>query len=211
MKMQISLVTIIVIALCTLAKIKIGLPPVIIVGGSGIIGLLLWIKTYRHKIPPASLILPPFLLTIAALEVHMMEEYFSGFAPAMSRLFDITWSEESFLIIFAFAGPVIYSLTALGLFFEKRVAGFVACFIFIGPGVAEFTHFIFPALRPALDPTNPNLIQHTFANGETMMALPNFYYAVTGNYYFPGLYTAALPMIPGIWGIYRLLKWSHQR
>lgn len=88
----------------------------------------------------------------AALEVHMIEEYLTHFGPAMSRLFNIRWSERSFLMIFAFIGPGIYSLTALGLFRKVPIAGFFMSFIFIGPGVAEFVHFILPALRPDVAP-----------------------------------------------------------
>jgi hypothetical protein len=38
-----------------------------------------------------------------------------------------------------------------------------------------------------------------------MLNLPNFWVHVTGRYYFPGMYTAILPMIPGIYGIRKLL------
>jgi hypothetical protein len=127
----------------------IGLPPVIIVGGSGLIGLLAWSTSYLKRPTSPEIILPCFLLTVAALEVHMMEEYLTGFAPAMSRLFNITWTERGFLIVFAFVGPALYALTAIGLFYRIRFAGFLAWFIFIGPGVVEFTHFIFPLLKPA--------------------------------------------------------------
>lgn len=69
---------------------NIGLPPVIIIGGSGIVGFIMWYRTYlKHPIDP-NIILPLFLLTVAGLEVHMCEEYLTGFGPAMSRLFDIT-------------------------------------------------------------------------------------------------------------------------
>ncbi len=43
--------------------------------------------------------LPPLII---ALEIHMMEEYLTGFGPAMSRLFNITRTERGFLIVFAF-------------------------------------------------------------------------------------------------------------
>jgi hypothetical protein len=43
--------------------------------------------------------LPLFLLTVAVLDVHMAEEYLTSFGPAMSRLFDISWTEQSFLLI----------------------------------------------------------------------------------------------------------------
>ncbi len=183
----------------------IGWPPVIIVGGSGIAAFVLWNLTYLRRPLMPEVVLPPFLLTVAALEAHMIEEYLTGFAPAMSRLFNISWSERSFLMIFAFIGPVLYSLTALGLFWRVPLAGFLMCFIFIGPGVAEFVHFIFPALQPDVQPTVAASVHAVVGRGQLMQNLPNFWVHVTGRYYFPGMYTAILPMIPGIYGIRKLI------
>jgi hypothetical protein len=191
--------------------IKIGLPPVVIVGGSSLIGFVLWIRTYRHGPIAPEVILPPFLLTVAALEVHMIEEYVTGFGPAMSRLFDVSWGEFSFLLIFTFIGPILYALTALGLFWRVRIAGFMAWFIFIGPGVAEFTHFIFPFLKPAIAPHDLNSLTATVANGTVVANMQNFWFLATGRYYFPGLYTAVLPMIPGIYGIRTVLRADQAR
>src|SRR6476620_10281239 len=148
--------------------------------------------------------LAPFLLTVAALEAHMTEEWLTGFGPAMSRLFDISWSEHSFLLVFAFIGPTLYSLTALGLYYRVPIAGFLAWFIFIGPGVAEFTHFIFPLLRPAIQPDVAAPLSTAVSNGQFVADMRNYWLRATGTYYFPGLYTAALPMIPGIYAIVRL-------
>jgi hypothetical protein len=67
-------------------------------------------------------------------------------------VFDVSRTERSFLMVFAFIGSAIYALTALGLFFRVPLAGFVTWFIFIGPGTAEFTHFISPLLEPAIRP-----------------------------------------------------------
>lgn len=190
---------------------NIGLPPVVIVGGSGVIALILWIKTYLPKPLDPAIILPLFLLTIAALEVHMAEEYLTRFGPAMSRLFDISWSERSFLIIFAFIGPTLYSLTALGLYYRVPLAGFLAWFIFIGPGVAEFTHFIFPVLKPAIQPEFAGSLSQAVSNGTFIADMPNYYLKITGSYYFSGLYTAILPMIPGIYAIYRMIRAAKQQ
>jgi hypothetical protein len=182
----------------------IGLPPVIIVGGSGVAAFAIWNRSYlRHPTDPAA-ILPLFLMTVAALEVHMAEEYLAQFAPAMSRLFDISWTERSFLLVFAFAGPSIYAVTALGLLYRQPLAGFVAWFIFIGPGVAEFTHFIFPLLKPSLSPDTTAAITTAVANGQLVADMPNYWIGATHHYYFPGLYTAVLPMIPGVFAIWRL-------
>ena len=186
--------------------VNIGLPPVIIVGGSGVVALLIWRRTYLRAPSDPSVILPLFLLTVAALDVHMTEEYLTGFGPAMSRLFDISWTERSFLLIFAFIGPSLYALTAIGLLYRIPIAGFMAWFIFIGPGVAEFTHFVFPLLKPALNPTVAATITAYVSNGRLMTEMPNYWMGATGRYYFPGLYTAVLPMIPGIYAIYRLTR-----
>ena len=190
---------------------SIGLPPVVIVGGSGIVGFVMWVKTYLRKPVGPEIILAPFLLTVAALEVHMTEEWLTGFGPAMSRLFDISWTEHSFLLVFAFIGPALYSLTALGLYYRVPFAGFLAWFIFIGPGVAEFTHFIFPLLRPAIQPHVAAPLSLTVSNGRFVAEMRNYWLHTTGRYYFPGMYTAVLPMIPGIWAIRRLVRASRQQ
>jgi hypothetical protein len=194
------------VLMATLGYHYIGLPPVGIVGGSGLLGFLAWSRTYLRRPTPPAIILPCFLLTVAALELHMMEEYLTRFGPAMSRLFNITWTERGFLIVFAFAGPALYALTAIGLLYRIRIAGFLAWFIFIGPGIAEFTHFIFPLLKPAISPEVAQNVSHLFPNGVYIADLPNYYIHTTGTYYFAGMYTAVLPMIPGVYSIYWILK-----
>jgi hypothetical protein len=185
--------------------LKIGLPPVIIVGGAALVGFLFWYFTYLKRPTDPKIILPLFVLTVAALQIHIIEEYQTGFGPAMSRLFNIPWTEKSFLMVFALVGPTIYTLTTLGLYYKVPIAGFFAWFIFIGPGVAEFTHFIFPLLQPKIEPSQlASLSQHI--HGTEVANMPNYYYKTTGHYYFAGMWTAVLPMIPGIYAIYRLVK-----
>jgi hypothetical protein len=184
----------------------IGWPPVIIVGGSGTAAFVLWSLTYLRRPLPPEIVLPAFLLTVTGLQVHLIEEYLTGFAPAMSRVFNISWTVHSYLMIFVFVGPALYTLTALGLFRGVPIAGFMMCFILIGPGVAEFTHFIFPILRPDVQPTVAAAVQAVVGRGQLMQDLPNFWVHVTGRYYFPGMYTAVLPMIPGIYGLFTLIR-----
>jgi hypothetical protein len=109
-------------------------------------------------------------------------------------------------MIFVFIGPVLYTLTALGLLWRVPLAGFLMCFILIGPGVAEFSHFIFPALEPDVQPTVAALVDAVVGRGQLMLNLPNFWVHVTGHYYFPGMYTAILPMIPGVYGLLNLVR-----
>ena len=205
---------IIAIAFCiimpTMGYIKIGLPPVIIIGGSAVIGFFFWYFTYLKNPTDPKIILPLFVLTVAGLQIHIIEEYMTGFGPAMSRLFDIPWSEKGFLMVFALIGPTIYTMTTLGLYYRVPIAGFIAWFIFIGPGVAEFTHFIFPILAPHIETTNINSITQKI-NGIEIANMPNYYFKTTGHYYFSGMWTAILPMVPGIYSIYRLTKEHRNR
>jgi hypothetical protein len=131
-----------VIVAPVMGYISIGLPPVIIVGGSAIIAFFLWCYTYLKEPTDPKIILPLFILTVAALQIHIVEEYLSGFGPAMSRLFNISWTEKSFLMVFALVGPTIYTLTTLGLLYRIRLAGFVAWFIFRARCSRIYTFYI---------------------------------------------------------------------
>lgn len=191
--------------LVTALKVNVGVPPTIIVGGSAIVGFFCWrLTNLRRAIDPVKTAIL-FLLTTAALHVHMLEEHACLFGPSMSRLFDIAFPDARFLQIFVFALPTIYYLTAIGLLLRVPIAAFVAWFIFIGPGIAEFTHFIFPFIEPALEPGNPASITRVI-NGVPVADMANRYIGVTGKYYFPGLYTAVIPMIPGMFSVWWLLK-----
>ena len=101
----------------------IGLPPVVIGGGgSSAIGLAMWLRTTGGRAADPDLILPPFLLTVAALETHM---------------------------------------------------------------AAEFTHFIFPLLRPAIQPELPGTVSQAVSNGRFIADMPNYWVGTTGRYYVP--------------------------
>ncbi len=197
------------ILICVAAlKVNVGVPPTMIVGGSALVGFLCWRATnLRRAISPLTTTIV-FLSTTAALHVHMYEEHAGLFGPAMSRLFEIAFPDTRFLQIFVFILPTLYYLTAVGLLLRIPLAAFVAWFIFIGPGLAEITHFIFPLIRPGLEPGNPAAITSVI-NGVRIDGMANHYLAVTGQYYFPGLYTAIIPMIPGIYGVWWLLRNRH--
>ena len=147
------------------AYTTIGLPPVVIVGGSGLVAFVIWQRSYLRQPVDGSVILPLFLLTVAALDVHMAEEYLTGFAPAMSRLFDISWTERSFVLIFAFVGPCLYALTAIGLVLPgaaRRFHGLVHLHRSWGCGVHALHLSIAAA---ALNPTLTAAITAHVSNG----------------------------------------------
>src|SRR3979490_2430541 len=102
---NIALALVFVIGTAIVGYKAIGIPPVVIVGGSGFAAVIVWSRTYLKRPAAPETILPIFLLTVAALEIHMTEEYLTKFAPAMSRLFNTTWPERGFPLVFAFIGP----------------------------------------------------------------------------------------------------------
>jgi hypothetical protein len=202
---QQALAVVILAVFTTLLTINIGWAPAVIVASAMLVGFFCWRATNlgRPIAPQKTAVL--FLLTAAALHVHMIEEHVRLFGPAMSRLFGIAFPDRRFLLIFVFVLPIVYYVTAVGLLKAVPMAAFVAWFIFIGPGVLELTHFVFPFLRPALEPSNLAPISATI-HGVAVEHMENHWMHATGRYYFPGLYTAVLPMIPGITAIAFLFR-----
>jgi hypothetical protein len=175
-----ALLVILLLATFTLfGQQRLGLAVVAIVGGAGMLAFIAWgLTTYR--IPASPNVVPVYLLTVASLHLHIMEEYLMGFAPRMSRLFGIpTFTEQAFMISFAFIGIVLWILAGIGLLYRNPLANYAAWFMFMIP-VMEISHYIFPLIEG-------------------------------GPYhYFPGMYTAWLPMLPGFYGIYQLWIGSRQ-
>jgi hypothetical protein len=156
---------------------KIGLAVVAIVSGAGLLALIAWgLTTYRSPASPQ--IVPIYLLTVACLHLHIMEEYLSGFASRMSYLFGIpVFTERIFLTSFAFVGIILWILAGIGLLYRNPLANYAAWFMFSIP-VMELSHYIFPLVEG-------------------------------GPYhYFPGMWTAWLPLLPGSYGVYRLWRES---
>src|SRR5262249_9701199 len=80
---------VLIVAFANALRVSVGIPPTIIVTASALIGFFCWRQTnLRHPIDPMKTAIL-FLLTVAALHVHMYEEHRQLFGPAMSRLFGI--------------------------------------------------------------------------------------------------------------------------
>jgi hypothetical protein len=167
-----------------------GLPllgwPVVAVIASGDLIALLWWTTRGRFCRAGSRMLPFHLAILACLFFHIHEELTRDFAAAMRVTFHITaFSDATFLNGIVFAVPIMYILAAIGLWFERPFAEFLAYTLFFGPGFMEWTHYVFPLFRPG------------------------------AYHYFPGMYTAWVPMVPGLiaigWNFRRLRQDRAQR
>ena len=154
-----------------------GLAPTIIVGGSMIGGAIGWYFTSLKRPTNPRKLVPVYLLTAALLYLHIWEEYLYEFGPRIGVLTGTGWTESEFMVQIAFYLPAFWILGAIGLYYSHPLGNFVAWFVFFGMFLGEPTHLlIFPNLEG-------------------------------GRYhYFPGMWTALLPMVMGIWGIYIIIK-----
>lgn len=66
-------------------------------------------------------------------------------------------------------------------------------------------------LKPAIEPALAGSLSQMVSNGRYVADMHNYWVKTTGVYYFPGMYTAILPMIPGIYTIRRVIKANRER
>jgi hypothetical protein len=147
---------------------------------------------------------PLFLLTAAGLEIHLVEEYLGHYAPAISRLFDIGWTDGAFVVICCLLAAAL-CLISIGLYHRVALAGFLAL-LFLFTRLAELGLFIFPLLLPELEPEIAGSISQSVGSGIYVADMPNHYWRTAGSYYFPGMYTVALAISPALYALYRIWK-----
>jgi hypothetical protein len=180
-----------------------GPAPLVIVGAPAALAWLLWYRTYLQAPIEPDRIMAPFLLTVAGFGFHAIEEYLGHYGPAVGRLFGIPWTNEAFVVIvLALLGALF--VVAVGVHRRIAMAGLVAI-VFMTTRLAEVALFVFPLLRPAIQPDNPDTIS-ALISGALVLDMPNHYVAATGTYYFPGMYTVLLPIVPAVvslWVVWR--------
>ena len=158
-----------------------GVMVAVIVSGSMLVGLVGWARTSLKRPTTPARIVPVYLLTVFMLYVHIGEEYLYDFGPRIGALTGTGWTEAQNMLQFGFIVPAFWVLAALALYKRHPLGGFMAWFIFVGMFAGEPTHLlVFPVLEG-------------------------------GRYhYFPGAWTALLPMVMGVWGLYVILS-DHRR
>lgn len=171
-KLYIGLVISFTIAFAAILFAQAGPIPTIIVSGSMLVGTALWARTtIKYPTDPAK-ILPIYLLTVVMLMFHIGEEYAFGFGARIGQITGTGWSQAQFVTMFVFALPFVWIFTGFLIYHRHPLGGFVSWFVFVGMFAGEPTHLaVFPLVEG-------------------------------GRYhYFPGMWTALLPMVMGIWGI----------
>jgi hypothetical protein len=189
--------------------VSFGMAPLVIVGIPGLLAWALWYSSYLGSPTDPNRILPAFLVTLAGFGFHAIEEYHGHYGPAVGRLFGFAWTDEAFVII-VLALISGLCLVSVGLFRRIELAGFVAI-LFLTTRLAEVALFVFPWLPPAIQPDNPEVVSAQLS-GTLVLNMPSYYVGSRGGYYFPGMYTVLLPILPAVvslWIIWRYRRsWS---
>ncbi len=172
---SIALVAAFVTCYATLLFLQAGLVPVGIICGAMVAGFVVWIRTTAHRPADPRVVLPPYLLTLSLFLLHVLEEHRFDFAGRISAAAHVRWSEHDFVLLIVLAGPAIWILGAIGLHRRHPLGNYLVWFIFIGMILGEPAHLlVFPFLEG-------------------------------GRYhYFPGMWTALLPMVPATYGAWRV-------
>jgi hypothetical protein len=188
--------------------ISFGMAPLFIVGIPGVLAWLLWYSSYLRLPTDPDRFLPAFLVTIAGFGFHAIEEFHGHYGPAVGRLFGFAWTDEAFVII-VLALISALCLVSIGLYRRVALAGFVAI-VFLMTRLAEVALFVFPLLPPAIQPDNPQVLSEQ-VSGTLVLNMPSYYVGATGSYYFPGMYTVVLPILPAIVSLWLIWRFRRTR
>jgi hypothetical protein len=147
-----------------------------IVAGSMVAGFVVWLRTTLERPPAPGAVLPAYLLTLVLFLFHVVEEYAFDFAGRIAAAAHVQWTEAQFVEVIVLLGPAIWIAGAIAIYRRHPLGNFIVWFFFIGMMLGEPTHLlVFPLMEG-------------------------------GRYhYFPGMWSALLPMAPAVYGIWRML------
>jgi len=157
------------------------LPTIIIGFGALTLGLVLWLKTSFYYPTDPNRLLPPYLMTAGLLMLHIAEEYAFDFGNRIAGITEGIWSTEMFLWSLGLGFPLVWISGGIAIAKRHPFGGFASCFLFCGMLLGEPTHLlIFP-------------IREMLIHG--------------GHYdYFPGMWTALMPLVSGLWGLVVIIQ-----
>ena len=123
---------------------------------------------------------------VSVLMLHIAEEYAFDFGGRIAGITEGIWSTEMFLWSLGLGFPLVWISGGIAIAKRHPFGGFASCFLFCGMLLGEPTHLlIFP-------------IREMLIHG--------------GHYdYFPGMWTALMPLVSGLWGLVVIVQDSRQQ
>lgn len=159
-----------------LAAVRLGPLAATVFSIASIGGFLLWLATTFRTPIDPNKVIIPYLLAVILFIVHVYEEYLTDFESAIFDISGFHVMERDFLSIAAFLAPALWIGCAILLLKKTHMGFYFLSFFYVAMIIAELSHFIFPFMEDG-----------TF-------------------HYVSGMYTAALPLIPALYGLRITLK-----
>ncbi|HZQ43106.1 MAG TPA: hypothetical protein VFA99_07630 [Acidobacteriaceae bacterium] len=175
-----------------------------ILGGSAVPAFLFWHKYFVRCHVSPSVTVPVFAATIAAFQIHSIEEFYGHYGPAIGRLFDFGWTDQRFVIAICLLSAAL-SLVIVGLYYRLPVARFLVS-LFLVTRFAEVLLLVFPLVRPAVHPEVHHAISAVVTSGTFVSDMQTYWVPATGHYYFPGLFTLPLVISVAGFALWRISK-----
>jgi hypothetical protein len=105
------------------------------------------------------------------------------------------------------SGRSMFALVALaaavGLDRRNATAAFIA-WLFLTSCLAQELVFVFPLVRPALEPDTVPPVSRLVSSGAYIAGMPNYHWHTTGRYYFARMSTVALAVVRAIYAMCRM-------
>jgi len=169
------------IGMPVIGYIMMGLVPLVVFSFAFGGGFLLYCGTIWRRPIDARRILVPYLLTVILFIIHVYEEYITDFEVLIGTISGVAVPEENFMAVAAFLAPVIWISGAICILRQWRFGDFFLCVFFFAMILAELAHFVFPFM-----------VDGTF-------------------HYESGMYAAALPLFPALYGMYHMMRLRRRR
>lgn len=178
MSRQISMIVVLIFiaGFIGMALVLLGQIPAVIFSVASVGGFLLWLATTYRTPIDTEKVIVPYLLTIIFFVIHVYEEYLTDFEVAMTDITGFHMLERNFLTVAAFVAPILWITGAILLIKKTHLGYYFLSFFFVAMVLAELSHYIFPFLEDG-----------TF-------------------HYVSGMYTAAIPLIPAMYGLWVTLQ-----
>lgn len=139
-------------------------------------GLALYMATAWRTEFDTRKVIVPYLLTVMLFIVHTYEEYLTDFGALVSTLAGRPVPEPDLLFVIAWLAPFMWVGGAVMLIKRWALGYYFLCTFFVGMIIAELAHFVFP-------------------------------FVVDGTFHYEsGMYTAALPLIPAVYGLHVMMR-----
>lgn len=175
-RLSLLIVLLFIASFIGMALVLLGRIPAVIFSVASIGGFLLWLATTYQTPINTQRVIVPYLLTIILFVVHVYEEYLTDFEVAMTDITGFHMLERNFLTVAAFVAPILWITGAILIIKQTQIGYYFLSFFFVAMALAELTHFVFPFLEDG-----------TF-------------------HYVSGMYTAAIPLIPAMYGLLVTLR-----